>query len=55
MAYALRRYYENGFADYFDLIKPAFDASGGVVHGLVHSIAAGEQCVCYACSNKGAA
>ena len=36
IAHAVRRYYENGDARYFDCIAGKFDAEGGVVHGLVH-------------------
>ncbi|OXE35303.1 MAG: hypothetical protein CGW95_14735, partial [Phenylobacterium zucineum] len=37
IAYACRRYFENGDSKYFELIERRFDASGGVVHGLEHS------------------
>lgn len=49
IAYALRRYYENGEARYFDVIKHRFDATGGVVHGLHHFTPTGVKCGCYAC------
>ena len=52
IAYACRRYYENGEAKYFDIIKRRFDASGGVVHGLVHHVPAGAGCNCQACAQK---
>jgi len=52
VAYALRRYYENGEATYFDLIKTRFDAEGGVVHGLTHYVPANENCNCLSCRQK---
>jgi Protein of unknown function (DUF3800) len=52
VAHALRRYYERGDATYFDLIRTSFDATGGVLHGLVHYTPDGEQCGCPACWQK---
>ncbi len=52
IAYALRRYYENGEARYFDLIKDRFDAEGGVIHGLTHYVPAGDNCNCLSCRQK---
>lgn len=49
VAYALRRYYEQGDETYFNIIRRKFDAQGGVVHGLVHQIAPNENCNCHAC------
>lgn len=46
VAYAVRRYYENGDATYFDLIAGRFDAEGGVLHGLTHYTPAGSGCNC---------
>ncbi len=39
IAHAMFRYYKRGDATYFDVIRRAFDASGGVVHGLTHVVA----------------
>ena len=52
VAYALRRYYENGDAAYFDLIANRFDAEGGVIHGLVHYTPGGSGCNCASCRQR---
>ena len=52
IAYALRRYYENGDATYFDIIKNRFDAEGGVLHGLTHYVPASENCNCMSCKQR---
>ena len=52
IAYALRRYYENGDATYFDLIAPRFDQEGGVLHGLIHYVTPGSGCNCHACRQR---
>ncbi len=52
VAYALRRYYENGDSTYFDVISGKFDREGGVIHGLTHYIPRGESCSCLACRQK---
>jgi len=52
IAYALRKYYENGESAYFDIISHRFDAVGGVVHGLVHYTPVGEICNCYCCRQR---
>lgn len=49
VAHSSRRYFEEGDATFFDVIKNAFDSQGGVRHGLVHRIPAGEQCGCINC------
>lgn len=49
IAYALRRYYENGDARYIDLISHRFDSEGGIMHGLTHFIPKNEICNCVAC------
>lgn len=49
IAHAIRRYYEKGDATYVDILRPKFDAEGGVIHGLVHYRPAGLQCNCIAC------
>ncbi|MBP0616721.1 DUF3800 domain-containing protein [Jiella mangrovi] len=52
VAYALRRYYENGQSEYFDLISRRFDAQGGVVHGLAHLVRPENACHCQACRQR---
>ena len=49
IAHAIRRYYENGDADFFDVFSSKFDAVGGVIHGLVHYTPSGAECNCLAC------
>lgn len=49
IAFSIRRRYERGDATYFDLIKNAFDAEGGVTHGLVHYKPKNENCDCPVC------
>ena len=48
IAFALRRYYENGEAHFIDRIIRKFDEGGGVIHGLVHYKPAELQCNCHA-------
>ncbi len=52
VAYAVRRYYENGEAAYFDLIADRFDSEGGVIHGLTHYTPAGANCNCHPCRQR---
>lgn len=52
VAHTFRRYIELGDASRFDIIRHAFDHSGGVVHGLYHKIRTDEKCGCYACSRR---
>jgi hypothetical protein len=52
VAHAVRRYYENGDATYFDIIADKFDAEGGVCHGLVHYTPAGSPCNCLPCRQR---
>ncbi|HTT81200.1 MAG TPA: DUF3800 domain-containing protein [Stellaceae bacterium] len=53
VAYALRKYYENGLSMHFDKIAHLFDAEGGVIHGLVHYTPAGAACGCHICRQRG--
>lgn len=55
IAYSLRRYHENGEAEYFDIIKNKFDAEGGVLHGLIHLTPNEVACGCFSCRQKKAA
>lgn len=52
VAYAMRRYYVNGEATYFDIISELFDKDGGVVHGLVHRVPPDANCNCIACRQR---
>jgi hypothetical protein len=52
VAYAVRRYYENGEATYFDMIAKRFDSEGGVIHGLVHYTPSGSACNCVTCRQR---
>ncbi|MCE7029847.1 DUF3800 domain-containing protein [Jiella avicenniae] len=52
VAYALRRYYENGQSAYLDTISGRFDAQGGVVHGLAHMVSPEYPCNCQACRQR---
>lgn len=52
VAYAIRRYYENGDSTYFDIISKRFDSTGGVIHGLVHFVPAGASCNCLSCRQR---
>ena len=52
VAHAIRRYYESGDAQYFDLISSRFDAEGGVLHGLTHFSPKDGGCNCIACRRK---
>jgi hypothetical protein len=54
IAYALRRYYEKGDSTHLDILKPRFDAEGGIIHGLVHYTPAGSGCNCISCRQKAA-
>lgn len=52
IAYALRRYYENGDSNFIDILKGRFDHEGGVIHGLYHYKPFDEQCLCMTCKQK---
>ncbi len=52
IAHAIRRYYENGDASFFDVFSTSFDAVGGVTHGLVHYTPSGSECNCLACRQR---
>lgn len=52
VAYAVRRYYENGDAEFFDVIRHRFDSEGGVVHGLTHFSPASLACNCFVCRQR---
>ncbi|MDT8343712.1 MAG: DUF3800 domain-containing protein [Thermohalobaculum sp.] len=53
VAYALRRKFESGDSEFFNVIDDAFDAEGGVVHGLLHKKAPGTLCDCPYCQTRG--
>lgn len=52
VAHAVRRYYEKGEAQHFDLIAPRFDSEGGVTHGLTHFTPQNSGCNCYVCRQR---
>ncbi len=52
VAHAVRRFYEGGDDTFFSLVRGAFDAAGGVTHGLIHFVPDGERCDCPACWQK---
>jgi hypothetical protein len=52
VAHAVRRYYEKGDPQYFELILPRFDAEGGIIHGLLHFTPQGSGCNCVACRQR---
>lgn len=52
IAYATRRYFEQGDSSYFDIIAGRFDSEGGIVHGLIHLKPAMESCNCFCCRQK---
>ena len=52
LAFALWRRYEKNDATFFDTIVSKFDASGGVIHGLVHRRSLAEACYCPACMSR---
>ncbi|MBU6297516.1 MAG: DUF3800 domain-containing protein [Alphaproteobacteria bacterium] len=52
IAHAVRRYYEKGDATFLDIIQTKFDASGGVLHSLVHYTPGGARCNCVSCRQR---
>lgn len=52
IAYAVFRRYNAGDAQYFDIIASKFDASEGVIHGLVHKQLGNPNCMCPACMSR---
>ncbi|SDH83869.1 DUF3800 domain-containing protein [Roseospirillum parvum] len=52
VAHAVRRYYENGDSQLFDLIAHRFDAVGGQVHGLTHITPSDIDCPCLVCRQR---
>jgi len=53
VSYALWQKFERGDDQFFNVIDDAFDAEGGVVHGLLHRKAAGMFCDCPYCATRG--
>jgi hypothetical protein len=49
VAYAIRRKFERGDDEFFNVIAPFFDREGGVVHGLHHYRNRDESCDCPSC------
>jgi Protein of unknown function (DUF3800) len=52
VAHAIRRYYERGDTQLFNLFSPRFDHVGGVMHGLVHYTPQGAECNCLSCRQR---
>jgi len=52
IAYALRRYYENGDDELSSIISHKFDAVGGIIHGLTHFTPTDQACGCYCCRQR---
>lgn len=52
VAYAVRRYFENGDASLFDIFSARLDSYGGVMHGLVHRIPPGAYYACLSCRQR---
>lgn len=52
IAYAFRRYYENGDDTYSSLIASKMDAVGGIIHGFTHFIPSDKSCACYCCRQR---
>ncbi len=49
VAHSVRRYYESGDSQFFDLIRHRFDSEGGVIHGLTHFAPPDDGCNCFVC------
>ena len=49
VAYAMRRKFEEGDDEFFNVISPFFDSEGGVIHGLHHYRNRDDLCDCPAC------
>lgn len=52
VAHWVYRAYEAGDRSVLDKILPAFDADGGVLHGLVHLVGRYRECPCAACLSR---
>jgi hypothetical protein len=52
IAHAVRRRFERGDGQLFDLIAARFDSEGGVVHGFAHIENTGRPCDCPACGKR---
>jgi len=53
IAYAFRRYYENGDSAFVSILEKKIDSEGGRLHGLVHlTPERGRECNCLACRHK---
>ena len=53
VAWSTFRRYEFQDGRFFDPLTGLFDASGGVIHGLVHYKARAEECYCPGCFSRG--
>jgi Protein of unknown function (DUF3800) len=52
VTYSLWRRFEHGDAEFFNLIRHRFDATGGIVHGLLHERYAESECDCPYCGSR---
>jgi hypothetical protein len=52
VAYSVFRRYNQGDANYFDIIAHKFFQADGVFHGLAHKQKSNPSCVCLACSTR---
>lgn len=52
VAHSARRYFEEGDATFFNVIKHSFDSQGGQILGLIHRVPNGEQCGCHSCMHR---
>ncbi|MBM3758099.1 MAG: DUF3800 domain-containing protein [Acidobacteria bacterium] len=52
IAYAVFRRYNEGDAQYFDVIAHRFDETDGRIHGLSHRHSAPQTCTCPACLSR---
>jgi len=53
VSYALWQKFEKGQSEFFNVVGDAFDADGGVVHGLLHRKVPSEFCDCPYCATRG--
>lgn len=52
VAHGVFRYYRNGDESLLTPMLPAFDATGGTLHGLVHLTSSFQTCLCPACATR---
>ena len=52
VAWATWHYYENGHTRWMQMLNTAFDADGGIQHGLVHLLRGHRGCGCVPCTSR---